>query len=107
VLVLFEGSPGAVSAQVATAQALVGGVEAAADAWEASRERQAEARGRLRFDPGLLAETLAGLEEAVVRPAAGVAYTPGDTVSRGSDPAVERLVARIERQFDPNGVLAA
>ena len=73
VLVLFEGSPAAVSAQIATATALVGGVEVDAAAWEASRRRQGEARGRLRFDPGSLGETLAELEEAVVRPAAGVA----------------------------------
>jgi glycolate oxidase FAD binding subunit len=106
VLVLFEGSPAAVDAQVATAQALVGGVEAGEDAWETSRRRQGAARGRIRFDPGLLADTLAGLDEAVVRPAAGVAYTPGGSEQQG-DERVEVLVERIRRELDPNGVLAA
>jgi hypothetical protein len=107
VLVLFEGSPAAVDAQLATARALVGGVEARGDAWETSRRRQGAARGRIRFDPGLLAATLAGLDEAVVRPAAGVAYTASDTVSQGVDDDALRLVERIRRELDPNGVLAA
>jgi glycolate oxidase FAD binding subunit len=107
VLALFEGSPAAVAAQVAAAQALVGGHETGADAWEASRGRQAAARGRVRFDPGRLGQTLAELDEAVVRPSAGVAYTPSDTVSQGVDPARERLVERLRLAFDPNGVLAA
>jgi glycolate oxidase FAD binding subunit len=111
VLVLFEGSPRAVSAQVAVAQALVAGVGVAVavdpDAWDESRRRQGEAHGVLRFEPGRLAETLAGLDEAVVRPAAGVAYTPGDTVSQGPDPTLELLLERIRLAFDPNGVLAA
>ena len=67
------------------------------------------ARGRVRFDPGRLAEALAGLDEAVVRPAAGVAYTsdeqPSDTVSQGDALAI--LLERIRRELDPNGVLAA
>jgi glycolate oxidase FAD binding subunit len=106
-LVLFEGSPGAVSAQVARAQRLVGGIEVGADAWETSRARQADARGRLRFDPGSLAATLAELDEAVVRPAAGVAYTASYNLLQGLDPARERLLERIRLAFDPNGVLAA
>ena len=107
VLVLFEGSERAVSAQVAAAQGLVGGVEVDPDAWNASRTRQGAARGRIRFDPGRLAETLADVPEAVVRPSAGVAYTPSDTVSQGGDVAVRALVERIRREFDPSGVLAA
>jgi glycolate dehydrogenase FAD-binding subunit len=106
-LVLFEGSPGAVSAQVEAAHGLVGGVEVGPEAWETSRRRQAEARGRLRFDPGRLAGTLADLDEAVVRPAAGVAYTPADNESRGPEPAVATLIERIRERFDPKGVLAA
>jgi glycolate oxidase FAD binding subunit len=106
-LVLFEGSPRAVEAQVAAAQAVVGGTVAESEVWEASRGRQGAARGRLRFPPGRLAETLASLSEAVVRPSAGVAYTaderPSDTVSQG----VDRLLASIRRELDPNGVLAA
>jgi FAD/FMN-containing dehydrogenase len=108
ILVLFEGAPRAVDAQVAAAQAMVGGVEVDAGAWERSHSRQAAARGRVRFDPGTLADTLATLDEAVVRPAAGVAYTtedqPSDTLSQG---AVTTLVERIRRELDPTGVLAA
>jgi glycolate oxidase FAD binding subunit len=107
VLVLFEGSPAAVAAQVAAAQHLVGGCEVDAAPWESCRGRQAAARGRLRFDPGRLAGTLAELDEAVVRPAAGVAYTPSDTVPRDAGDGVRALVERIRRQFDPTGVLAA
>ncbi len=108
VLVLFEGSPAAVEAQVERAQALVGGVEVDASAWDTSRRRQAEARGGVRFDPGRLPETLAGLDEAVVRPAAGVAYTLRDTASRSDgDGGAGSLAARIKRELDPNGVLAA
>jgi glycolate oxidase FAD binding subunit len=107
VLVLFEGSPAAVDAQVATARALVGGVEAGGDAWQTSRRRQGASRGRIRFDPGRLADTLAGLDEAVVRPAAGVAYTTSGSEPQGEDDGASRLVERIRRELDPNGVLAA
>jgi glycolate oxidase FAD binding subunit len=108
ILVLFEGSARAVEAQVTAAQGLVGGVEAGTEPWEASRERQGTARGRLRFPPGRLVETLAGLSEAVVRPSAGVAYTASEMPS-GSEPQgdVDRLLERIRRELDPNGVLAA
>jgi glycolate oxidase FAD binding subunit len=107
VLVLFEGSPSAVDAQVATARALVGGVEAGGDAWQTSRRRQGAARGRIRFDPGRLRETLADLDEAVVRPAAGVAYSVSNSLLQTSDERADALVERIRREFDPNGVLAA
>jgi glycolate oxidase FAD binding subunit len=107
VLVLLEGSPAAVAAQVAAAQALVGGLEVGADAWERSRARQAAARTRLRFDPGRLPETLAELDEAVVRPAAGVAYTPSNNLLQGQQRALSALVERIRHEFDPRGVLAA
>jgi glycolate oxidase FAD binding subunit len=109
ILILFEGSPRAVEAQIAAAQGLVGGVEVGADVWQTSRQRQAAAHGRLRFPPGRLAETLAGLSDAVVRPSAGLAYTadesPSDTVSQ--DEIGRLLVERIQRELDPNGVLAA
>ena len=109
ILVLFEGSPRAVEAQVAAAQSMVGGVEVGTEAWDVSRRRQAEAGGRVRFDPGRLGETLAELREGVVRPAAGVAYSaddvPSDTVSQGE---TERLLLeRIRRELDPRGVLSA
>jgi glycolate oxidase FAD binding subunit len=107
VLVLFEGSPAAVDAQATTARALVGGVEAGGDAWQTSRRRQGAARGRVRFDPGRLRETLAELDEAVVRPAAGVAYTPSGSEPQSADRALAPLVERIRRELDPNGVLAA
>jgi glycolate oxidase FAD binding subunit len=107
VLVLFEGAVRAVEAQMAVARSLVGGVEVDAEAWEESRRRQGSARGRLRFPPGQLADTLAVLSAAVVRPSAGVAYTaqeqPSDTVSQGG---VARLLESIRRELDPNGVLA-
>jgi len=109
ILILFEGSPRAVEAQVAAAQVLVGGVEVDAKTWETSRQRQGAARGRLRFAPGRLAETLARLSDAVVRPSAGLAYTaddlPSDTVSQSEIGRL--LLERIRRELDPNGVLAA
>jgi glycolate oxidase FAD binding subunit len=105
VAVLFEGSERAVRAQLASARALVGGKEADAGMWSESRERQAASRGRVRFDPGRLADALADLDEAVVRPASGVAYVPDDEATR-DDPGVGALVERIARALDPSGVLA-
>ncbi|HXG77468.1 MAG TPA: FAD-binding oxidoreductase [Gaiellaceae bacterium] len=105
VAVLFEGAPRAVEAQLAAARALVGGVEAGSEVWEESRARQAEARGRVRFEPGRLAEALAALEQALVRPAAGVAYVPQETASEPSEP-VARLQEAVRRAFDPAGVLS-
>jgi glycolate oxidase FAD binding subunit len=106
-LVLFEGSPAAVSSQVAAAQRLVGGAEVGVTAWETSRRRQGESRGRLRFEPGRLAEVLAELEEAVVRPASGVAYTTSNAPVQGNGDVASALIERIRSQFDPRGVLAA
>lgn len=114
VAILFEGAERAVEAQLVQATALVGGEEADEDVWRESRRRQAEAVGRVRFEPGRLADALAALPEAVVRPAAGVAYvpagvTPGDGPSRGGDAAsgaLDLLLARIKAELDPNGVLA-
>jgi glycolate dehydrogenase FAD-binding subunit len=106
VAMLLEGSPRAVDAQLASAGALVGGEGADDAVWDESRSRQAEARGRVRFAPSELGATLAGLAEAVVRPASGVAYTheaSSDTVSEGQ----QRLLERIRAQLDPGGVLAA
>jgi glycolate oxidase FAD binding subunit len=106
VAMLFEGSERAVASQLASARDLVGGAEADEDVWDESRARQAAARGRVRFVPGELAETLASLSDAVIRPASGVAYArdvPSNTVQEGH----ERLVAAIRAQLDPRGVLAA
>ena len=106
VAVLFEGTPRATEAQLTSARALVGGSEGDASVWEESRERQGAARGRVRFAPGALAEAQARLAEAVLRPAAGVAYVPEEVP--GEVPAdVAALVERIVRELDPRGVLRA
>jgi glycolate oxidase FAD binding subunit len=106
VAMLFEGSERAVAAQLDAARTLVGGAEASPDVWVESRARQAGARGRVRFAPGELGPTLARLEEAVVRPAAGLAYVPHETGGE-PDPAVARLLDRIYAELDPRGVLSA
>ena len=106
VAALFEGSERAVQAQVATAQTLVGGSEAEAGVWDESRQRQAAAQGRLRFAPGELAATLEQLDDAIVRPASGVAYV-SEQVTQELDTPAARLVDAIRRQLDPRGVLAA
>jgi glycolate dehydrogenase FAD-binding subunit len=106
VAALFEGSERAVTAQLATAQALVGGEESNGTVWEESRRRQAASRGRIRFAPGDLSPALEAIDEAVVRVSAGVAYVPSDTVAPGAGSAAS-LVARIKRELDPQGVLAA
>jgi glycolate oxidase FAD binding subunit len=107
IAVLFEGAERAVQAQLAAAQELVGGAEAGPEIWDQSRRRQAASRGRTRFDPGRLADALADLSEAVVRPAAGIAYTPEEPRSTLSedDQSAARLVARIKDQLDPRGIL--
>ena len=69
-----------------------------------ARRARRRARGRLRFSPGELAETLAGLDEAVVRVSAGVAYVPGE-VDDPRDPGEVALAERVRAQFDPAGVL--
>jgi hypothetical protein len=107
--VLFEGSERAVAAQLDAAQTLVGGAEADASVWDESRVRQGSAEARIRFAPGELAETLAGLSEAIVRPASGVAYLRAGYEPFRADSAdgQKLLVTRIARQLDPHGVLAA
>jgi len=110
VAVLFEGSPLAVDTQLAAARALVGGAETGPEVWEEARSRQSAARGRVRFAPGDLARVLADVPEAVVRAAAGVAYTsdpePRDTLSQGETaPTLRNLLERIRHELDPNGVL--
>jgi glycolate oxidase FAD binding subunit len=105
VAVLFEGSARAVAAQVATAGTLVGGVEGDATVWEESRERQDRALGRLPFAPGELANVLSTLDEAVVRPAAGVAYVP-QRVGGVPDAAARRIHRALKERLDPSGVLA-
>jgi glycolate oxidase FAD binding subunit len=106
VAMLFEGSERAVAAQLSAAQASVGGEGRDDGAWQESRERQAAARGRLRFAPGDLATILAELAEGVVRPGSGVAYVPEPRADE-MDASSARLFDAIREQFDPQGVLAA
>lgn len=112
VAVCFEGSPRSVDAQLTAAQSLTGGQEAGDEIWVESRRLQGEAHTRIRFDPGDLARTLEDLSEAVVRPAAGVAYA-SEEPSSGSEPqapetadALRRLQERVMRAFDPQGTLS-
>jgi glycolate oxidase FAD binding subunit len=111
VAVLFEGTERAVAAQFERASTLVGGAEASPSVWDESRDRQAAAVRRVRFAPGGLARVLGELEDAVVRPSAGVAYTadpsPSNTLLQAADESARvRLVERIRRELDPRGVLA-
>lgn len=112
VALLFEGAEQAVQAQLERARALVGGADAGPEVWAESRWRQAEVGSRVSFPPGDLARFLAGASEAIVRPAAGVAYVPGgppsDKVSQGGPGAgsAAALVARVKRALDPRDVLA-
>jgi glycolate dehydrogenase FAD-binding subunit len=95
---LFEGSEGAVAAQVEAARELVGAEAAGDDVWAEAAERQAGAQGRLSFSPGALADVLALEDEAIVRVAAGVAYVPHE-VPDPRDPAEIALVERIRSAF--------
>ncbi len=103
--VLFEGGRRGVDEQFLLARELVGGVEDSGSLWQEAAARQSRAQGRLLFSPAGLAETLAGLEEAVVRVSAGVAYVPG-SVDDQRDPAEVALAERVRARFDPRGVLA-
>ena len=104
VAVLFEGGESAVAVQIEAARALIGGGEVGDEVWGEARARQATARGVVRFAPGLLGETLAELDEAVVRPAAGVAYVPQEVAGDMPEP-VRALNERIRAEFDPKGIL--
>lgn len=105
VAVLFEGGAAAVTAQVAATRALVGGEVAGNAVWNESLSRQAAAGGRSSFVPGELRSFLEGAAEAVVRPAAGIAYVPAPVRDETSEP-VRILLERVRAQFDPHGVLA-
>jgi glycolate dehydrogenase FAD-binding subunit len=109
VALLFEGTERAVAAQLTAAQTLVGGTEVDGSIWDESRKRQRSAKGRIRFAPGRLVETLVGLSEAIVRPASGVAYIPAShkLLPADSEGGRELLIDRIARRLDPAGVLAA
>jgi glycolate oxidase FAD binding subunit len=105
VAVLFEGRERAVASQLDTARSLVGGSESDDTVWHEARERQARSLGRLAFRPGDLANVLSTLDEAVVRPSAGIAYVP--RLVGGVPGAVTRRIQRaLKARFDPAGVLA-
>jgi len=110
IALLFEGSPGAVDAQVDAVRALIGGTEGDDGIWAESRRRQGEAVARVRFAPGDVGDTLADLSEAVVRPAAGIAYVWGERAEPqgddGPSDVLRSLEERILRAFDPKGTLA-
>jgi len=105
VAVLIEGSRAAVDEQFEAAQQPAGGEEDFGSIWEEAEARQGRARGRLLFAPGELASKLAGLDEAVVRLSAGVAYVR-DPVPDSRDPVELALVERVRAELDPAGVLA-
>jgi glycolate oxidase FAD binding subunit len=106
VAVLFEGAPRAVETQLDAARDLAAGAEAGSEIWQESRDRQGRGQGRIRFEPGSLGDALTDLPEAVVRPAAGVAYTQ-EASEPDRSPARGRLEDRIRQAFDPTGTLAA
>ena len=105
VALLFEGGERAVAAQLETARALVGGAEGGAVVWEEARERQGRSLGRVRFAPGDLANVLSTLDEAVVRPSAGIAYVP-HLVGGVPGFAARRIHRALKARLDPAGVLA-
>ena len=74
--------------------------------WDESRERQGRVarppRGSRRGD---LANVLTTLDEAVVRPAAGIAYVP-HRVGGVPDAAARRIQRALKERLDPAGVLA-
>jgi glycolate dehydrogenase FAD-binding subunit len=105
VAVLFEGREAAVEAQLETTRTLVGGAVANTTVWDEARTRQAAALGRLRFVPGDLRSALSTLDEAVVRPSAGIAYVP-QRVGGVPSAAARRVQRALRERFDPAGVLA-
>ena len=100
---LFEGGRRGVEEQVGIVRSLVGGTEDDT-VWADVEARQSSSRGRVSFDPGALAETLDGLEEAVVRVSAGVAYA-SNSVEDPRGQAEIALAERVRAQLDPNDVL--
>jgi len=105
VAVLFEGRERAVAAQLDAARSLVGGAVAEGAVWEEARERQSRSLGRVRFSPADLGNALTTLDEAVVRPAAGIAYV-AHRVGGVPAPAARRVQRALKEQLDPAGVLA-
>jgi glycolate oxidase FAD binding subunit len=104
VAVLFEGREGAVAAQMDAARGLVGGGAGDLGVWDDARERQGRALGRLAFAPGDLGNVLTTLPEAIVRPAAGIAYVP-HRVGGVPSATARRLHRALKARLDPTGVL--
>ena len=110
IAVLFEGAPRAVAAQATSTKRLLEPLGclltlSQEGVWDESRVRQGSARGQVRFAPGELGEVLSRGAEAVVRPAAGIAYIPESRPDE-VNPAVARLTEAIRAAFDPRGVLS-
>ena len=105
VAVLFEGSERAVAAQLDAARALVDGAVEGPALWQEARERQGRSLGRVRFSPAELGNALSTLDEAVVRPAAGIAYVP-HRVGGVPSAAARRIHTALKERLDPAGVLA-
>lgn len=101
---LFEGSERAVEAQLAEAQALLGGSEEEGAVWAALAERQLAARGRVSFPPGELARFLAEWPEALVRVGVGCAYL-AEPAPDEPDATLAGLLERLRAELDPLGVL--
>jgi glycolate oxidase FAD binding subunit len=105
VCILFEGGRASVADQLGRALALVGGAETTVSVWDESRTRQAASHGRLRFAPGSLRGVLERFDEAIFRPAPGVAYV-SERLAPEPPAGASILLERIRAEFDPNGILA-
>ena len=105
VALLFEGRERAVAAQLDAARGLVGGSAGDRTVWDESRERQGRSLGRQVFRPIDLANVLSTLDEAVVRPSAGIAFVAG-RVGGVPGAAVRRIHRALKARLDPAGVLA-
>jgi glycolate oxidase FAD binding subunit len=105
VAVLFEGREAAVEAQLETARALVGATAANDAVWDEVRARQGASLGRLHFSPADLRNVLSTQDEAIVRPAAGIAYVPR-RVGGVPSATARRIHRALRERFDPAGVLA-
>ncbi len=103
VAVLFEGGRAGVDDQIRRALDLADGDIVEDGVWAESRTRQGAMRGRVRFAAGALRETLTDLDDAIVRPSAGIAYVPNETASDHAAPALEE---RVRAAFDPNRTLS-
>jgi glycolate oxidase FAD binding subunit len=103
--VLFEGSERAVAAQLETARELLGGEESRGGGeWDEARNGQARAQGRISFPPGGLVQTLHTLDEALVRPGLGIAYT-SEPLREEGDAGARLLAERVRAALDPAGML--